>query len=236
MTKELYLDDSYKTKCDATIINMEEDRIILNQSIFYPTGGGQEHDTGWIQQGDLTAEVYKVKKEKGIIVHYVKNPEGLLPGPVTLEIDWQRRLGLMRHHSMLHVLGSVFYKHFDSLCTGNQVYQDKARIDLTEITNLDLEEINEFITEANKEIQSNHPISIRYVPREVAETLSGTIKTVVNLIPETVQEIRLIKIGDIDEQACGGTHVKETKEIGHIVLEKIKNKGKGITRLELSAE
>lgn len=79
-------------------------------------------------------------------------------------------------------------------------------------------------------------ISSRIVPREEAATISGSIKTVVNLIPESVREIRLVKIGEIDEQACGGTHVKETSEIGEIILEKTKNKGKGVTRLELSLE
>jgi misacylated tRNA(Ala) deacylase len=236
VTKELYLENSYQTKCEATIISLEDDKVVLDQTVFYPTGGGQEHDTGWLHQGDMSVEVYKVKKEQGTIVHYVKNPEKLFVGPVIAEIDWQRRYGLMRHHSMLHVLGAVFYKHYDSLCTGNQVYEDRARIDLTGISELNVEELNKMVSEANQEIAANHPISVRYVPREEAEAMSGSIKTVVNLIPETVREIRLVKIGDIDEQACGGTHVKETKEIGKIVLEKTKNKGKGITRLELHLE
>ncbi|KAB2332313.1 alanyl-tRNA editing protein [Cytobacillus depressus] len=236
MTIELYLEDSFKTQCEATIISIDGEKVILDQSVFYPGGGGQEHDTGWLQQGDKTFEVHKVKKEHGTIVHYVDIPENLLVGPVTAEIDWQRRMGLMRHHSMLHVLGAVFYKHFGSLCTGNQIYQNKARIDLTEITNLGIEEINQMINEANSEIVSNHPVSTRIVSRDEAESISGSIKTIVNLIPETVREIRLVKIGEIDEQACGGTHVNETKEIGQIILEKTKNKGKGITRLELRAE
>lgn len=236
VTKELYLEDSYQTKCEAIIISLEEDKVVLNQTVFYPTGGGQEHDLGWLQQGDVSVEVHKVKKENGTIVHYVKNPEKLSVGPVMAEIDWQRRKGLMRHHSMLHVLGSVFYKHYGSLCTGNQIYEDRARIDLTGITELKDEDLNQIISEANKEIEANHPISTKLVPREEAEAISGSIKTVVNLIPEFVREIRLVKIGDIDQQACGGTHVKETNEIGKITLEKTKNKGKGVTRLELHAE
>jgi misacylated tRNA(Ala) deacylase len=233
---ELYLANSYQTKCETAIIRIEDDRVFLEETVFYPTGGGQEHDTGWIQQDGESVEVFKVKKEQGQVVHYVKNPEKLNVGPATAEINWQRRHGLMRHHSMLHVLGSVFYKHHDSLCTGNQIYEDRARIDLTGITELSEEEINRMISEANKEILANHPISTRIVPREEAESISGSIKTVVNLIPESVREIRLVKIGEIDEQACGGTHVKETQEIGSIILEKTKNKGKGVTRLELHAE
>lgn len=233
MTKELYLEDSYQTHCESAITKIDGEKIILNQTIFYPAGGGQEHDAGWIMQGGNKAEIYKVKKENGSIVHYVKEPENLSEGPAILELDWKRRHSLMRNHSMLHVLGSVFYKHFASLCTGNQIYEDRARIDLTGITELSEEELQTFIEEANREILANHQISTRILPREEAEEISGSIKTVVNLIPETVREIRLVKIGDIDEQACGGTHVKETKEIGKIVLNKIKNKGKGVTRLEL---
>ncbi|WP_226674722.1 alanyl-tRNA editing protein [Mesobacillus jeotgali] len=236
MESELYLANSYQTKCETNIISIEDDKVFLEKTVFYPAGGGQEHDTGWIQQNGESVEVFKVKKEQGKVVHYVKNPEKLSEGPATSEINWQRRQGLMRHHSMLHVLGSVFYKHHDSLCTGNQIYENRARIDLTGITELSEEEINQMIAEANQEILANHPISTRIVPREEAESISGSIKTVVNLIPESVREIRLVKIGDIDEQACGGTHVKETQEIGRIVLEKTKNKGKGVTRFELYAE
>jgi misacylated tRNA(Ala) deacylase len=233
---ELYLANSYQTKGETKIIRIEDNKVFLEETVFYPTGGGQEHDTGWIQQNGESVEVFKVKKEQGQVVHYVKNPEKLSVGPATAEINWQRRYGLMRHHSMLHVLGSVFYKHHDSLCTGNQIYEDRARIDLTGITELSEEEINKMISEANREIIKNHPISTRIVSRAEAESISGSIKTVVNLIPESVKEIRLVKIGNIDEQACGGTHVKETIEIGHIVLEKTKNKGKGVTRFELYAE
>ena len=236
MTAELFLTDSYKTSCHAKIEEIEGEKVFLDQTVFYPSGGGQECDTGSILQDGESYEVFKVKKEQGRIVHYVKNAGNLKTGPCTAEIDWTRRHGLMRHHSMLHVLGSVFYKHHGSLCTGNQIYQDRARIDLTGITELNSEEIEKMIEEANQEILANHPITTRILPREEAESLSGSIKTVVNLIPESVREIRLVKIGDIDDQACGGTHVKETREIGSIILEKTKNKGKGVTRLELRGD
>lgn len=236
MLSELFLHDSYTTKCKADVILIDNEKVVLNQTVFYPTGGGQEHDNGWLHQGIHSFEVYKVKKEHDQVVHYVKNHENLSLGSIEAEINWDRRLGLMRHHSMLHVIGAVFYKHFGSLCTGNQIYQDKARIDLTGISDLEIGEINTLIAEANREIASNHPVSISFVSRKEAATLSGAIKTVVNLIPESVNEIRLVKIGILDLQACGGTHVKETREIGRIVLEKVKNKGKGITRLELKIE
>ncbi|TLS36513.1 alanyl-tRNA editing protein [Pseudalkalibacillus caeni] len=235
MAAELFLEDSYLKECNANIVEVEGNKVKLDQTVFYPTGGGQEHDTGFLVQNGREYEVSKVKKEKGDIVHYVKDPEGLEEGEVTAVIDWNRRYSLMKHHSLLHVLASVFNKEYGSLCTGNQIYPDRARIDLTEIHSLEKEDLDRIVEQANNEIHANHPISSRVLPREEAEQISGAIKTVVNLIPAFVKDIRLVKIGEIDEQACGGTHIGETKEIEGVVLDKVKNKGKGVTRLEVRA-
>src|SRR5690606_29283668 len=151
----------------------------------------------------------------------------------TAKLDWDRRQNLMKHHTLLHVIAAVFNQEHDSLCTGNQIYPDKARIDLTGITELSQEEIDALVSKANDELERNHEVSVRTLPREEAENISGVIKTIVNLIPKAVKEIRLVKIGDIDEQACGGTHVKQTGAVGKFVLDKTKNKGKGVTRLEV---
>jgi misacylated tRNA(Ala) deacylase len=230
---ELFLDDSYLQECNATILSIEEKKIELDQTVFYPTGGGQEHDTGFLIQNGQSFEVVNVKKEKGKVIHFVENAEGLVIGEVTAKIDWDRRYQLMKHHSLLHVLASVFHKKYGSLCTGNQIHPEKARIDLTEISELSQEEIADVIQRTNEEIKANHLITTRVLSREEAENISGAIKTVVNLIPPFVKEIRLVKIGNIDEQACGGTHVKETAELEGVVLDKIKSKGKGVTRLEV---
>lgn len=232
---ELFLEDSYIKECVAEIVSINGDQVELDQTVFYPTGGGQEHDTGVLIQDGQTYEVFKVKKENGKISHFVKNPEGLKLGLVTAKLNWERRYNLMKHHSLLHVLASVFNRKYGSLCTGNQIHEDRARIDLTEISELTDSDYEKLLEEANKEIQANHLITTRVLPREEAEAISGSIKTVVNLIPPTVREIRLVKIGGIDEQACGGTHVNETREIEGVILDKVKSKGKGVTRLEVRA-
>ncbi|RNF39774.1 alanyl-tRNA editing protein [Planococcus salinus] len=233
MTVELFLEDSYLKTCETQIMAIDGDKVTLSQTVFYPAGGGQESDTGKLIQNGQETEVLKVKKEGGTIYHYVREPEKLQVGPVSAEIDWERRNDLMKHHTLLHVLAAVFHQEHDSLCTGNQIYPDKARIDLTDITELSKEEIDALVTKANEELANNHEVTVRTLPREQAEQLSGAIKTVVNLIPKAVKEVRLVKIGDIDEQACGGTHVSETGEVGQFVLDKTKNKGKGMTRLEV---
>ena len=233
MTRELFLEDSYLKECEAEIVAIDEDKITLSQTVFYPAGGGQESDTGILIQGGTEVEVVRVKKEGGTIFHYVREPNKLTSGPVMAKIDWERRIQLMKHHTLLHVLAAVCHQDHDSLCTGNQIYPDKARIDLTGITELSKNEIEDLVEQANREIIRNHDVTIRTLPREEAEQISGMIKTIVNLIPKAVTEIRLVKIGDIDEQACGGTHVSETLAVGQCVLDKVKNKGKGITRLEV---
>jgi misacylated tRNA(Ala) deacylase len=234
-TKELYLEHSYLQECQANILNIQDNKVILDQTILYPGGGGQEPDQGYIMQGDKEFEILKVKKENGEIVHYINNAEDLTKGSVNIKLDWVRRHGLMRHHSLLHVLATVVHDKYGSLCDGNQIYEDRARIDFNNLSDLTEEELQFIVEETNKHISNNLEISSRFVTREEAEQIPGSIKTLVNLLPPAVQEIRLVRIANIDEQACGGTHVKKTGEIGKLEITKVKSKGKDSTRLEVLA-
>ena len=236
MTIEDYLKDSYLTESKARIVEINGDKVILDQTIFYATGGGQENDIGFLCQNNNCLEVYDVKKESGTIVHYVKNGKELVIDEVTLKINWERRYGLMRHHSCLHVIGAVVYKKYGALSTGNKIYPDRARIDFNELNDLTDTEIDEIINESNRIIEENHPITTRYINRKEAESSSGLIKTVISLLPPSVTTVRLVAIEGIDEQACGGTHVKETKEIGKMFLTKFTSKGKNNKRFEVYAE
>lgn len=233
MTNELFLEDSYLQECEAEILKIDGDRVILDRTVFYPGGGGQENDTGLLIQNGQEIRVSNMKKEGGKLYHIVKEPEKLALGKAIAKIDWERRENLMKHHTLLHVIAAVFNGERSSLCTGNQIYPDKARIDMTGISELEAEEIEGMVAKVNQELARNHPVSTRTLPREQAEQVSGAIKTIVNLIPESVKEVRLVKIGDIDEQACGGTHARNTGEVGQFKLDKTKNKGKGVTRLEV---
>lgn len=235
MTEELYLRDSYLTHCDAQIIQVEGNQVIMDRTIFYPTGGGQEHDLGVLRQNDREYPVLRVKREQGQIIHVVEDAGDLRPGPVSLQIDWDRRYGLMRHHSLLHVLAAVVHRRYGALCTGNQIYPDRARIDFTSLSDLTAEEVAQIEAETNAEISQNHAVTSRWITREEADNAPSIIKTVVNLLPPSVTSVRLVAIGSIDEQACGGTHVKETSEIGRLVIHKIKSKGSDSKRLEVAA-
>ncbi|MEH7457142.1 alanyl-tRNA editing protein [Bacillus sp. JJ1127] len=235
MTEALFLEDAYKRSCQTEITKVDGDKVFVKETIFYPTGGGQECDTGVMTQGEHTFEVIKVKKEQGEMVHYVKDGTQFQLGPVQLEIDWERRHNLMRHHSLLHLIGAVVYEKYGSLCTGNQIYPDKARIDFNELQELSNEQVDEIVMKVNELIQQNKEISTRLISRAEAENATGMIKTAINLLPPTIQEIRIVTIQDIDEQACGGTHVQYTNEIGSLVIDKVKSKGKQNRRFEVRA-
>ncbi|MGQ7276713.1 alanyl-tRNA editing protein [Brevibacillus thermoruber] len=233
MTAELFLEDSYRCECAARIVEISGEKVILDQTVFYPTGGGQECDTGTLEQDGRLFDVYQVKREGGRIVHYVKEPEGLAAGPVTARIDWQRRYGMMRLHTSLHVLAAVVYEKYGALCTGNQIYPERARIDFNQLHDLTPEELDEIVAETNRVIAADHPISYRTIGREEAERIPGIIKTVVSLLPPSIREVRLVSIDSVDEQACGGTHVKRTGEIGRLEITDVKSKGKNNKRLEV---
>ncbi|NKI19748.1 alanyl-tRNA editing protein [Paenibacillus dendritiformis] len=233
MTKELFLEDCYLQECEAAVMEAEEDKIILDQTVLYPAGGGQEHDTGILEQDGRTFEVYSVKREGGRIVHYVRSGADLTLGPVRVRVNWERRLGLMRHHTLLHVLGAVVYQKYGALCTGNQIYPDRARIDFNQLQDLTPEQRDEIVLEANRIIAADFPISYRTVSREEAENIPGMIKTVASLLPPSVRAVRLVAIGSVDEQACGGTHVRSTGEIGGMEITDMKSKGKNNKRLEV---
>ncbi|TCT26315.1 Ala-tRNA(Pro) hydrolase [Melghiribacillus thermohalophilus] len=235
MTKRIYLTDCYAQAFNGTIEKIDGEKVYLDQTLFYPTGGGQEHDTGVLIQHGRECEVYKVKQEKGNVVHYVKNAEELNPGPIKGRINWDRRYGLMRHHTLLHVIGAVIYHRYEGLCTGNKIYPDRARIDFNNLPEIDDEEIADVFAEVNDIIQQNHPVTFEEVSREEAEHQSEYIKTAINLLPPHVKQVRLVRIGEVDTQACGGTHVKETREIGHAQFIKFVSKGKQNKRFELRA-
>lgn len=234
MEKELFLENSYQTSCKTFIKEINENKVILNQTVFYPTGGGQPFDTGVIKQGDHEVEVVKVKREQGEIVHYVQSAENLTLGDATAHIDWNRRYRFMRYHTLLHVIAGRLYNEFNALATSNEIYEDnRARIDIK----FEEEIPEDYFTVMEKEIQDiieeNHLISTRSLPREEVEKIPGSIKTVINLLPKSIQTIRLVEISELDEQACGGTHVKSTNEIGSLSFTKVKNKGRNGKRIEV---
>ena len=227
-TELLYLTDAYLRSFNARIVDVDEGRVALDRTAFYPTGGGQPHDTGTLGG----RPVVDVRKEGDTVWHKV---EGDLPAAgdeVEGEVDWERRHALMRTHTALHVLCGVIWNEWGKAVTGGNMEPLSARMDfefdpLPEGFGPRVEDL------VNAELAADHKIEVSFLPRDAAVTDEDLIRTKVNLIPESVKEIRVVDIVGLDKQADGGTHVASTSEVGRIRVTKTESKGKGNKRIRL---
>jgi misacylated tRNA(Ala) deacylase len=233
-TDLLYLRDAYLREFDATVIAMDTDgRIALDRTAFYPTGGGQPHDTGGI--AEPAALVHEVRKEGDLVWHTVECIIPVEGQSVHCEIDWERRHALMRTHTALHVLCGVIWNRWGKAVTGGNMEPLEARMDfefdpLPDGFGAEVEAL------VNDELAADRPIEVSFLPRAEALADADLIRTKVNLIPESVQEIRVVDIVGLDKQADGGTHVRSTGEVGRVVVTKTESKGKGNKRIRLRVE
>lgn len=233
MTKELFREDAYLTKCTATV-NSVTDRngIILDQTVFYPTGGGQPGDGGVFKSNDHTIQIAATIKDRdtGELVHVALEGE-ILPkigDSVAISIDWSTRYRRMRMHSALHLLCAVV----PCGVTGGQIGEMKSRLDFDiGDSTLDKEKITSAI---NQLIKENHSITSQWISDEALDDNPELVRTMSVQPPRGSGKIRLLKIGEaVDLQPCGGTHVKTTAEIGAVRVSKIENKGKRNRRVSI---
>lgn len=230
MLEPLYRLDAYQKTTKAVVLRADDGGIVLNQTLFYPLGGGQPGDQGFIKWKDHEARVVdtrKIKQENGFesILHILE-PNKAFPeikGEVEITLDWERRYKHMRMHTCLHLLSSLFR---ESLVTGGQIGADKGRLDF----NISSDQLasKESITEnLNDLILNNHDVEERWISDEELQNNPDLIRTMSVKPPIGYGRVRLLSIGPgIDLQPCGGTHVKKTAEIGKVEVVKIENKGK----------
>ena len=235
MTKALYLDDSYTKEFTAKVESIKDGKyVVLEETYFYPSSGGQPHDEGTIVKDGKEYPVVFVGKFDGKISHEVSEM-GLEEGDeVSCVIDWERRYKLMRMHTAAHVVCAFFHDELGAQITGNQKGVEKSRMDFS-LEEFDREKIEMCIDKANKALDQNIELEISYMPREEALAMPGMVK-LANKLPPAVKELRIVKIGDVDCQADGGTHVKNTSEVGKIKLLKMDNKGKSNRRVYFGLE
>ncbi len=234
MSNALYMEDSYLKEFEATVKSVKDDKfVVLDQTAFYPKSGGQPWDTGKLVTEDNTEyNVVFAGKFSGEISHEVDKP-GLKEGDkVKGTIDWDRRYRLMRMHTATHVLSSVFIKEAGALITGNQLDLEKTRIDFS-LEDFDRDKISEYVKKANELSATNAEVKISFMPREEVEQKPELARLAKGL-PEGVKTLRIVNIEGIDIQADGGTHVKNTSEIGTIEVIDCKNKGKNNRRIYLT--
>ena len=234
VTDLLYLRDAQLQAFDAVVTALATDGVVLDRTAFYVTGGGQPHDTGTLRWDGGSALVTEVRKDRdaGEVVHVLDADAPAVGTTVRGEIDWERRHALMRTHTALHVLCGVIWNDYGVPVTGGNMEPLSARMDF-EFDPLP-EDFGETVERrVNDELAAARPIEVSFLTRREAVLDDDLIRTKVNLIPETVDEIRVVDIVGLDKQADGGTHVRTTAEVGRIRVLKTESKGKGNKRIRI---
>jgi len=234
MIDEIAARDAYARETTARVVEVRDDGIVLDRTVFYPRGGGQPGDTGTIAWATGATAIVDTVKRGGVVLHVpaedaVRPPQGT---DVGVAIDWDRRHLLMRTHTALHVLSAVIFREFGAKVTGGNMEPGIARMDF-ELESISVEFGNDVERRLNEALSENHDVSVHQMARVDALTDSDLIRTKVNLIPEFVDPIRIIDIGTIDRQADGGTHVANTAEVGEVRVVKTESKGKGNKRMRI---
>ncbi len=229
MTEPLYLDASDQRSFTATVERTLDHRVALDRTLFYPTGGGQPHDTGTLSMDDRTWDVTDVHK-KDTIYHTVTGDPPAEGDEVTGTIDWDRRYAHMRYHTAQHLLSAVLLEEFAAETTGNQLYTDRARIDCA-YPRFDEGDLEHVETKMNDLVARAMPVRWYTLDREEAEDTLDPQRTRLDLLPASVTEVRIVEIDDFDRTACAGTHVSATDEIGGFSIEGRETKGSDEERL-----
>jgi misacylated tRNA(Ala) deacylase len=239
MTDMLYQTDAYLQEFEANIVSViEESRsVVLDRTAFYPGGGGQPCDLGSLFVNGVVYQVDKVKRQGDDILHFLGG-DAPLPTPGSTSrgtLDWARRYKLMRTHTALHVLCGTVFRDYGALVTGGDMEPLKGRMDF-EFETLRGELVREIEAAVNREVERARDVRVRILPREEAFQIPDLIRTKINLLPEGIQQVRTVEIVGLDLQADGGTHVRNTREVGTIRITDYKSKGAVNKRLYVEIE
>lgn len=230
---QMYLEDSYLWAFDATVVEAFDDRVILDKTAFYPQSGGQPADTGLFMRENESFQVLGAETDERGIIHIVDR-SGLEPGDqVTGKIDHERRYRFMKSHTACHILSAVIFRQTGARITGNQIEQSRSRVDFS-LESFDKAMMGEYVEKANLIVSEGHPVVTSIIPRAEALVIPDLVRLAMN-VPDR-EMIRVVEIEGVDKQACGGTHVRNTSEIGKIRMIKAENKGKANRRVYFALE
>lgn len=229
MTEILFRDDSYLRECQATVTASADDAVVLDRTIFYPTGGGQPGDTGRMSwDGGNASIINTVYGDDGAIRHLMAEGDSLPDSgtSVNIEIDWDRRYRHMRMHTALHLLGSVLQYGV----TGGSIGAEKSRLDFDMVDPVDKDAVNNALQSL---VADDRPITCRWITEEELAAKPELVRTMSVQPPKGAGKIRLLEIEGVDLQPCGGTHLKSTGEVGAVRLGKVEKKGKHNRRVSI---
>lgn len=237
-TKLLYYHDSYLREFPGVVTAVDEDAhaVALDETAFFPTGGGQPHDTGELHFGDASAAVVDVRKGSDGIVWHTLADGTQLPqlGTATRGVvDWSRRYLIMRLHTAQHVLNGVIWLDYGARVTGAQITPPEGRLDF-ELPSMSQEFARAVEARVNEQVALDLPVRVLFLPRTEADRDPSLIRLKANLIPRSVDPLRVIDIVGLDRQADGGTHVGSTSEIGAVRVVKAESKGKANKRIRIA--
>lgn len=231
-TRPVYYEDAYLKELDATVVAVDGDRVLLDQTICYPEGGGQPGDTGELacpEQGISFGITDTRKGEGGAIWHQLADSQhGLKAGDaVHITLDWDRRYRHMRMHTGMHLLGSLI----PVPVTGGSVGADKSRLDF-DLGDHQIDK-DELTAGMNALIAANHRVSFESITDAELDARPELVRTMSVQPPRGSDVIRMVRISNVDFQPCGGTHLNNVGEIGRVRISKIENKGKRNRRVHL---
>ncbi len=239
MTQLLYQTDSYLKEFEAVVTSVDSETraVILDRSAFYPGGGGQPCDFGSLVVAGVTYSVDKVKKQGDDVLHFLGGATPLPASGAAARgtVDWARRYKLMRTHTALHVLCGTVFRDYGALVTGGDMEPLKGRMDF-EFETMRGELVREIEAAVNAEVQKGREIRVNILPREKAFQIPDLIRTKINLLPEGIAHVRTVEIVGLDLQADGGTHVRNTSEVGTIKVVDYKSKGAINKRIYIEIE
>lgn len=241
MTTELLAQtDAYLREFEGAVIavNPAERAVALDRTAFYPGGGGQPHDTGWLAWGGgQPVPVTRAARQGELVWHWLGGLAEAVALPsegatVHGKLDWERRYALMRTHTAFHILCGVVWRDYQAQVTGGNMEPLKGRMDF-EFESLHGELVHEIEAKLAVEVAAARPLHARLLPREEAFKIPDLIRTKINLLPEEIKIVRTVEIEGLDLQADGGTHVANTREVGSVRVAGYKSKGRINKRIEL---
>jgi misacylated tRNA(Ala) deacylase len=224
MTTLLFQTDAYVREFTAQVVALVEGGVVLDQTAFYPGGGGQPNDVGWLLVGEQQWVVTAVKKIGGDVVHFVDGEGPAVGTAVSGKLDWTRRYQLMRTHTAMHILCGVVWRDYGAQVTGGNMDPLQGRMDF-EFETMRQELVAE-IEAVNREVAAEREVRVQILPREERSRFPDLIRTKINLLPEGIREVRTVELVGLDLQADGGTHVANTREVGRMRIVDYKSKGK----------
>jgi misacylated tRNA(Ala) deacylase len=246
VSENLCYTDAYARNVEAAVVSVEPPAadgagasVVLDRTVFYPGGGGQPSDRGWLRGDDGREWTVRAARKAGDdIVHELEPGVGPPPAgePVPAEIDWDRRYALMRTHTALHTLCGVVWRDYRAQVTGGNMEPGSGRMDF-EFESMGAELVGTIEERVNVELAAGRDVRVRILPRDEAFAIPDLIRTKINLLPEGISEVRMIEIVGLDLQADGGTHVANTREVGAIRVTGYESKGRinKRIRIELTA-